>query len=245
MDRTSGTGHPIVKVDPSRTGVVDYFEQLSNDLEGSDALEICRWSVDRFGDDLVVASSFQDAVLIDLMVRANPRAEIVFIDTGFHFPETIEYLHDIDARYGLNLTILEPGIPLDVDPCGSPACCTARKVEPLNRHLTGKAAWVTGLKRVDTPERAHAPVISFDESHSIVKINPMATWTDHDVDRYVDAHDLPRHPLNAKGYVSIGCAPMTRPIAAGRGSPCRTLARQRQDRVWPSPRGPLTSSSTG
>jgi len=204
-----------MSVTSARGALKDEVERASRELEGADAIEICQWSVGRFGDDLVVASSFQDAVLIDLMVKADPRAEIVFLDTGFHFPETLSYLHEIDARYGLNLTVLKPGLPLDISPCGSDGCCDARKVTPLNNHLKGKSAWVTGLKRVDTPERTDAPIVAFDEAHGIVKVNPMAAWTDDDVDRYVEENGLPRHPLNARGYVSIGCAPTTRPIAAG------------------------------
>ena len=215
MDRTRQSKDSLAVADPSRSALIDEVERASRDLEGAEALEICKWSVGRFGDGLVVASSFQDAVLIDLMVRADPRAEIVFLDTGFHFPETLSYLREIDARFGLNLTVLEPGIPLDVNPCGSPGCCDARKVMPLNNYLANKSAWVTGLKRVDTPERTDAPIVSFDESHSIVKINPLVSWTDDDVDRYVEEKGLPRHPLNSKGYVSIGCAPTTRPIAPG------------------------------
>ena len=191
------------------------LEQATRSLESMDAVEICRWSIDRFGSALVVASSFQDCVLIDLVVQADPRAEVIFIDTGFHFPETLEFVDEVTARYGLNLAVLEPAVALDVEPCGSPRCCELRKVEPLNRHLVGKAAWITGLKRVDTPERAEAPIVAWDEAHALAKINPMAAWTDDDVDRYIDAHHLPRHPLNAKGYISIGCAPTTRPTASG------------------------------
>ena len=86
---------------------------------------------------------------------------------------------------------------------------------PLNAHLAGKAAWVTGLKRVDTPERAEAPVAAWDDARSLLKINPLAAWTDEAIFEYIDEHQLPHHPLNASGYISIGCAPMTRPTAPG------------------------------
>jgi phosphoadenosine phosphosulfate reductase len=184
-------------------------------LEGADPLEICRWAVERFGRDVVVASSFQDCVLIDLAARASPAIEVVFLDTGFHFPETISYMREIEGRYGLNLTVVEPGIPPTEYPCGAPQCCEMRKVVPLARALAGKSAWITGLKRIDTPERVGAPVVGWEASKQLVKVNPLATWTDEDVARYVEEHDLPRHPLNAAGYVSIGCAPTTRPIVPG------------------------------
>jgi phosphoadenosine phosphosulfate reductase len=186
-----------------------------SDLEGAAASEICQWAVDHFGGDLVVASSFQDCVLIDLMVRADPGAEVVFLDTGFHFPETLAFVDEVRELYDLNLTVLRPAVSSEVEPCGSPRCCELRKVAPLNSHLVGRSAWVTGLKRVDTPERSAAPVASWDDGRRLLKINPLAAWTDEAVFEYLDEHQLPRHPLNSKGYISIGCAPTTRPTRPG------------------------------
>ena len=111
--------------------------------------------------------------------------------------------------------MLEPSVGIDEYPCGSEHCCDFRKVAPMNDYVATKSAWITGLKRVDTPERATAPVVSYDEARGLVKINPLVTWTDDDVDDYVESHGLPRHPLNFVGYVSIGCAPTTRPVAPG------------------------------
>ena len=183
-------------------------------LEGKDALAIIAWATERFGTDLVVASSFQDLVLVDLAVKVDPNAEIVFLDTGFHFPETLAYLRRAKSLYNLNLLITEPEVGSQVWPCGSARCCEFRKVAPLNKVLATKSAWITGVKRVDTPERTAAPVVSWDNK-GLVKINPLAAWSDDDVDRYIAEHNLPHHPLNAVGYVSIGCAPTTRPIAEG------------------------------
>ena len=194
---------------------LDEIETAARDLETKSATEIIEWSVDRFGRDLVMASSFQDAALIDLCTKVDPKMLTIFLDTHFHFPETLAYMRRIRDLYGLNLEILEPGIGDDVSPCGSPDCCSLRKVAPLNAMLETKSAWITGLKRVDTPERKDAPVVSYDESKHIVKINPMASWTDDDVDNYVAEHSLERHPLNEVGYISIGCAPTTRPVAPG------------------------------
>lgn len=191
------------------------IESARLELEDKTASEIIGWAVTRFGSDLVMASSFQDAVLIDLCVRVDPKMLTVFLDTHFHFPETLAYMRRIRDIFGLNLEILEPSVDDDVSPCGAADCCALRKVAPLNAMLETKAAWITGLKRVDTPERKDAPVVSYDASHDIVKINPMASWTDDDVDSYVAEHALPRHPLNYVGYVSIGCAPTTRPVAPG------------------------------
>ena len=191
------------------------IETSARELESKTAPEIISWTVDRFGSDLVMASSFQDAVLIDLCVKVDPKMLTIFIDTHFHFPETLAYMRRIRDRYDLNLEILEPFVADDVSPCGATDCCALRKVAPLNAMLETKSAWITGLKRVDTPERKDAPIVSYDDTKRIVKVNPMAAWTDDDVDAYVERYGLARHPLNSVGYISIGCAPTTRPVAPG------------------------------
>jgi phosphoadenosine phosphosulfate reductase len=184
-------------------------------LEGAPPAAVIEWADERFGSGVVLASSFQDCVLIDLAVSVVPGIRVIFLDTGFHFPETLAYMRRIERRYGLNLDVRRSDLPADVLPCGEAGCCQARKVEPLQRALEGAQAWLTGLKRVDTPERADAPIVSFDATKGLVKINPIAAWTEDDVDSYVAERDLPRHPLNYVGYASIGCAPTTRPVAAG------------------------------
>jgi phosphoadenosine phosphosulfate reductase len=197
------------------TALLAEIEQANARFETSDATEVVAWALEHFGDDIILASSFQDAVLIDLAVKVAPQMKVVFLDTGFHFPETLAYMRRLRDVYNLNLDVVESGLDDATSPCGSPNCCELRKVVPLNRALEGKAGWITGLKRVDTPERANAPIVSWDEGRRIVKINPMATWTDDDVDDYVAKHNLARHPLNYVGYISIGCAPTTRPVAPG------------------------------
>jgi phosphoadenosine phosphosulfate reductase len=191
------------------------IDDAARRFEGADPAEVMAWSVEQFGSDILLASSFQDAVLLDFAAQAAPGIEVLFLDTGFHFPETLAYMHHVEQRYGLNLVVVEPDIALDVEPCGSEHCCELRKVVPLNKALSTKSAWITGLKRVDTPERADAPVVSYDAAKHVAKINPLVTWTDDDIDDYVAAHDLPRHPLNYVGYISIGCAPTTRPVSPG------------------------------
>ncbi len=215
-------------------GPAEEYERFNARLEDADASTICRWAIERFGRDLIVADSFQDCVLVDLVHQVDPGAEFVFIDTFFHFPETLAYVDEVTERYGLNLTVLRPSIRLDEAPCGTPRCCELRKVEPLNAALRSKSAWITGLKRVDTPERASAPVVAWDETRELAKVNPLAAWTDDDIDAYIASHDLPRHPLNAKGYVSIGCAPTTRPITAGE-DPRGSMAGYGQDGVRSAP----------
>src|ERR1700722_9062172 len=206
-------GAALEPAGPSKA-LAEEIEKAAELLESAEAGAIVSWAVERFGEDLVLASSFQDLVLVDLAVKVAPRIEVVFLDTGFHFPETLAYLRRAQKLYDLNLTITEPEVGLDVWPCGSARCCEFRKVAPLNKVLARNAAWITGVKRVDTPERTDAPVVSWDNK-GLVKVNPIAAWTDDDVERYIVEHGLPRHPLNSAGYISIGCAPTTRPVAEG------------------------------
>ena len=189
--------------------------KVSAELETQPATAAIGWAVERYGRALSLACSFQDCVVVDLAVQVDPGIEVLFLDTGSHFPETLAYVEEVRARYDLNLTVVTPGLEADPWPCGTERCCELRKVAPLHRALQGRRAWLTGLKRVDAPTRAAAPIVSWDDARGMVKVNPMATWTDDDTDRYAADHGLPVHPLLAKGYRSIGCAPTTRPVAPG------------------------------
>jgi len=174
------------------------------------------WAAKRFGEDLVVATSFQDWVLADLARRASERLELVFVDTGGHFPETLTYLEAAVELLDLRLRTVSP-TPAAVAawPCGSDGCCAARKVAPLQELLDRRAAWATGLRRVEAPTRAGARLVAWDASRHLVKVNPLATWSDEDVAAYEAQRGLPPHPLRAAGYRSIGCAATTAPVRAG------------------------------
>ena len=194
---------------------LDEVSVISDAFESAPASSVIRWAVDTFIDSLVVAASFEDIVLIDLVTKVRPGIEVVFLDTEAHFPETLSFVEDMRARYGLNLTVTKPGPDAAAHPCGTEQCCQFRKVEPLRRAIASKRAWMTSLKRADGPTRADAPIVSWDASFGLVKVNPLATWTDDDITSYLADHALPVHPLVSRGYRSIGCAPTTRPVAEG------------------------------
>jgi len=188
---------------------------VADRLETAPAGKVVEWAVGEYGRGLVLAASFQDVVLIDLAMKVDPAMEVVFLDTEAHFTETLHFVEEVRARYDLNLIVTRPGPEASGWPCGSARCCDLRKVAPLREALAGKRAWMTALKRCDAPTRAAAPVVGWDASFGVVKVNPLATWTDDDVDSYLADHDLPVHPLVSEGYRSIGCAPTTRPTAKG------------------------------
>lgn len=182
------------------------------DFEGAPAEEILAWAFDEFFPDIVVASSMQDSVLIDLGWRVEPRATVFFLQTGFHFDETLETAERVRERYHLDLVMLEPVAgPRIWSEAGYSACCEDRKVIPMNNYLRGKRAWVTGLRRVDSLTRAAAKAVEWDATRGLVKVNPIVEWTDEQVAAYISEHDLIVNPLLDEGYASIGCAPCTVP----------------------------------
>lgn len=188
-------------------------------LETDHPAEVIRWAVDAYGlDKVVLTTSFSDAVLSHLAATAAPGLEIVLLDTQYLFAETEWYAEQLVRRFGLNLRVVHPDAAVvrdDLWQSDPDACCRARKVEPLNRVLEGKSAWITGVRRADSPSRAGARVASLDASRNIVKVNPIVHWSDDDVELYQELFDLPRHPLTDRGYPSIGCWPCTTPVRDG------------------------------
>jgi phosphoadenosine phosphosulfate reductase len=190
--------------------------QTSARLERLPATEAVRWATRTFGPALVLTTSLTDAVLVHLAWTVDPAIDVVFIDTGYHFPETLETLETVKRRYRpAGLRVVRAETPLDDRwRTDTDACCAARKVVPLERALDGKRAWLSGLRRSDSPERADTAIVERDR-RGLVKINPLATWSDADVERYVRDHDVPVNPLVARGYPSVGCAPCTHAVADG------------------------------
>jgi len=189
--------------------------ELNDRFETESASAVIRWAVDSFHPHLCLSASMTDAVLIDLAVAVEPSIEVVFIDTSYHFPETLETVELVRRRYGLNLRVMT-ALPQaedlwKVDPEN---CCSAIKTGQLDRALYGKEAWMSGLRRAESPTRANAPIVARD-IRGLVKVNPIATWSDLDVAGYIKDHDVPVNPLVERGYPSIGCWPCTKPIEAG------------------------------
>src|SRR3954452_11018584 len=205
-------------------------ERGAAELDGASAEELLRWTDENFGGEYVVASNMQDAVLVAMAAKVRPGVDVLFLDTGYHFAETIGTRDAVEAVYGVNVVNVTPErsvaeqdelLGKNLFASDPAACCRMRKVEPLGKALKGYSAWVTGIRRVEAPTRSNAPLISYDKAFGLVKINPIAAWSDDDMQAYIQDHDILVNPLVDEGYPSIGCAPCTaKPIEGadpGRG----------------------------
>jgi len=180
-------------------------------LDELPAQEVLALAVERHHPRLVMACSFQkeESVLIDMLMSIEPGARVFTIDTGVLFPQTYEVWRQIEDRYGLHIEVMDA-----TSSNGSwtaAHCCSARKVAGLEQALTGTEAWITGIRREQSPTRADAAKLERDDLRGVWKFNPLADWSDVDIWRYVHENDLPYHPLHDDGYDSIGCAPCTLP----------------------------------
>jgi phosphoadenosine phosphosulfate reductase len=195
----------------------DQLGALSERFEEATAADVVGWAVATFGPALCLTASMADAVLIDVATRVAPDIEVLFIDTGYHFAETLATLDAVRRRYHPNLRVLDAHAPLDdrwkTDTDG---CCHVRKVVPLEAALADKEAWMSGLRRADSPARATTPIVARDR-RGLVKVNPLARWSDAEVDDYIARHEVVTNPLLRQGYASVGCWPCTRAVGPGEG----------------------------
>jgi phosphoadenosine phosphosulfate reductase len=193
------------------------IEAADRRLTGATPHEIVEWALATFGRRLVLTASFAETTLIDIATTVDPDIEVIFLDTGFHFAETLNAVRRSMERYSLNLTVLRPAADAaDVWAAGTEACCEARKKAPLERYLLDHAdAWLSGVRRADDPARAAAPIVAVDR-RGLVKVNPIAAMTDAEHDRYLAEHDVIVNTLRYDGYASIGCWPCTEPSEEGR-----------------------------
>ena len=188
------------------------------ELEGATAAELLEWTDQHFGGMYVVAANMQDAVLVDLAATTRPGVPVLFLDTGYHFAETIGTRDAVSAVYEVAIVNVTPEhsvaeqdrlLGKDLFARDPGECCRLRKVVPLRAALKPYEAWVTGIRRVESPTRANAALIEYDEAFGLVKINPLAAWTDEDMRAYITEHGILVNPLVEEGYPSIGCAPCT------------------------------------
>jgi len=199
-------------------------ESASTFLADASAREIIGWAAATFGDRLCLTSSMSDALLIDLVSRVKPGVDVLFLETGYHFAETIGTRDAVRQVYDVNVIDVLPSRTVaeqdrDLGPRlfgrNPDLCCHLRKVEPLNRALEPYLAWISGIRRDESPTRAGTRVVEWDDKRQMVKINPIAAWTQGDVDNYMADNGVLVNPLHYDDYPSIGCGPCTKRVAAG------------------------------
>jgi len=193
-------------------------------LADATAQEVAAWAAAEFGGLLAVACSMADAVLPHLISRAAPGVDVLFLETGYHFAQTTATRNRVAAELPIRVVDVMPRLSVTEqdaaygaelfarDPA---ACCRMRKVEPLAAQLEGYEAWVTGVRREEAPTRAATPIVSWDDKHGLVKLNPLAAWTFDDLLAYAAEHQVTLNPLLTQGYPSIGCEPCTARVAPG------------------------------
>jgi phosphoadenosine phosphosulfate reductase len=197
---------------------------INANLESESPAEILKWACRTFNPGKIAAtSSFQTQSLpfLHIISQVAPDLSVLFIDTGFHFPETLSFRDQLAREFGLNIKNLRPSSnPSSKSQRGElyhrdpDLCCFINKVKPLRDAKLGLDAWITGIRRDQTEARSDTPILGVDED-GLYKISPMASWRYTDIWAYIHEHQLPEHPLHAQGYLSIGCAPCTRPVSLG------------------------------
>lgn len=202
------------------------IKELAQQFETATVTELLAWAVQRFAPRLVMTSNFgaEGVVVLDHLARVAPQTPVVYLSTGFQFAATDRLKDHLRARYQLNIVEREAELSVAAqnelygaqlyarDP---DLCCRIRKVEPLQRALSGYDAWIAALRRDQSPTRAAIKVVEWNARHNLVKLNPLATWTRRDVWDYIVKHELPYNPLYDEGYTSIGCQPCTQPVTGG------------------------------
>jgi phosphoadenosine phosphosulfate reductase len=202
------------------------LEAVAALLEKCAPQEILKWAFNQFAGGVAIATGLgaEGVAMIDMAVKIDARPDIFFIDTGFLFPETYALRRQIEDRYGIEIRALRPGLtPESQESEYGPRlwsrdpdlCCRIRKLEPLKDALKGLTAWMTAIRRDQTPERARARVVEWDYIWQLVKINPMAAWTRREVWDYIAKNRVPYNPLRDEGYTSIGCTHCTRRTVEG------------------------------
>jgi len=212
-------------MDADETGTHD-FSRFNEELTDKSPQQILQWAVERYHPRLTMATAFgaEGCCLIHMLAEIQPAVRIFNLETGYQFPETLEMRERIKSRYGIEVEFIKPDLtvpeyekkhrgPLYV--LQPDQCCYDRKTVPLRRAVAGYEAWISGIRRDQTSHRARADVVQWDAKFSLVKVNPLLSWTKRDVWSFIIERDIPYNPLHDKGYPSIGCWPCTRPVADG------------------------------
>jgi phosphoadenosine phosphosulfate reductase len=202
------------------------FRKISDELEEKSPQDILRWATREYGSKLTMATAFgaEGCALIAMLAEIQPDIHIFNLETGYQFPETLELRERIKERYGIEVAFVraEESVEAMEQRFGGPIygtrpdeCCRIRKVEPLKKAVKGWDAWISAIRRDQTPDRARSGIVEWDAKFNLVKVNPLANWTKKDVWRYISEYDVPYNPLHDQGFPSIGCWPCTRAVGAG------------------------------
>jgi phosphoadenosine phosphosulfate reductase len=208
----------------NRTELIELAAEAAAKLEGRPAEAIVAWALEEFGERFCVTSSFADAVLAHVVSKVAPGVDVVFLDTGLHFAETLRVREVVQRTLPVTVRSIRPRNTVAEQEAehgprlwarNPDECCAMRKVEPLDRALERYDAWAAGLRRDESPSRANTPVVSFEHTRDKVKVAPLAAWSQADVDGYISRHNVPVNALLRQGYASVGCWPCTKRTPPG------------------------------
>lgn len=205
---------------------IEAIDLLAKRYEESSANEVLKWGIEQFGQDIVLACSFgpEDLVLLDMLMKHDPTSRVFYLDTDLHFQETYETRDRLTEKYQVQFIRVCSDLTLQEQSqkhgdklwkSNPDLCCYLRKVKPLTHILSQHQAWITGIRREQAPTRAHAKKIEWDSKFELIKLNPLADWSNDQVWSYISKHQIPYNPLHDKNYPSIGCRVCTNPVLPG------------------------------
>jgi phosphoadenosine phosphosulfate reductase len=215
---------PVAVAARSRAELVELAAEAGALLEGRPAEAIVAWALEEFGERFCVTSSFADAVLVHVVSKVAPGIDVVFLDTGLHFAETLQVRDIVQRTMPVTIRSIRPRqtVAEQAEEHGAKLwardpdeCCALRKIEPLEKALDRYDAWAAGLRRDESPSRANTRIVSFEHARGKVKVAPMAAWSQADVDAYISRYNVPVNALIRQGYASVGCWPCTRRTPPG------------------------------
>ena len=202
------------------------LRSVSERFETARAEQVLEWAAERFGEGLTMATAFgpEGMVILHLLAKVAPQTHVFNLETGYQFSETLELRERVAQRYGIEVELMRPELTVEQyeQLHGGPLyrtnpdqCCRDRKIRVLYRAIAGRQAWISAIRRDQSPDRARAPIVGWDRKFSLVKINPLANWTKQDIWKLITDEEIPYNPLHDQGYTSIGCWPCTRAVVFG------------------------------